>query len=81
MWEFIKAKYAYIHGSFHESEVIAWSRFNVALGSAWVALQASDISPLVNNPRYMAYYIIFSNFVNEMLRRRRADYDDKGALK
>lgn len=81
MWQFIKNEYAYIHGTFHDSEVILWSRFNVALGSAWVALQASDISPLVNNPRYMAYYIIFSNFVNETLRRRKAEYDTNGSIK
>lgn len=81
MWQFIKAKYEYIHGSFHDSEVLVWSRLNVLLGSIWVALQGVDVSPLIKDPKWLVYYIIFSNLVNEMLRRRRADYDDKGAMK
>lgn len=81
MWEFIKAKYEYIHGSFHDSEVIAWSRLQVLLGSLWVALQGVDVAPVIKDPRYMLYYIIFSNLVNEMLRRRKAEYDQNGSIK
>lgn len=81
MWNYLKAKYEYIRGTFHDSEVIAWSRLQVLLGTVWVALQGVDVSPLISDPHYLVYYIIGSNLVNEFLRRRRADYDDTGAIK
>lgn len=81
MWEFIKRECAYLHGTFHDSEVILWSRLNVALGSAWYALQGVDVSPILKDPHYLVLWIIFSNFINEMLRRRRGDYDEDGKLR
>jgi hypothetical protein len=81
MWETIKEKYWAIHSTFHDSSVIVFSRLNVALGMIWVGLQGVDVSPVVNNPKYMVYYVIFSNVVNEMLRRNGAEYDKDGKLK
>lgn len=77
MLQFIKNAYAYVYGTFHGSESIIWSRFNMAFGSAWLALQGADLSPIFNNPKYLSCWIIFSNFVNEMARRRNATYDPK----
>ena len=81
MWQSIKNITAYLVSSFHGSEVLIWSRLNIALGSAWLALQGVDISPLVHDPKLLVYWVIFSNFVNEMLRKRRAEYDDNGNMK
>lgn len=81
MLQFLKDKYLYIHNTFHGSEVILWSRINVALGTAWVALQGVDVSPLIKDPKWLVYYIIFSNLVNESLRRHRAEYEHDGSIK
>jgi len=77
MYEFVKAKFAYLYGTFHDSESILWNRFNVLLGSLWVALQGVDVSPVIHDPKYLVYYIIGSNLINEMLRRRNAEWDPK----
>jgi len=77
----VKDKYRYIHGTFHASEVILWARIQVLAGVIWVALQGVDVSPVISNPKYLVWWIIFSNLVNEALRRRRAEYDHDGNIK
>lgn len=81
MLAWIKNEWDYLYGTFHGSETILWSRLNIAIGSAWVALQGSDLSPVISNPKYIAYWVIFSNFINELFRRRHAEYDDHGNMK
>lgn len=81
MLDWIAQKYWYIHGTFHDSEVILWSRLQVFLASGWIALQGVDVSPVVHDPKWLVYYIIFSNLVNEMLRRRKAEYNHDGSIK
>lgn len=80
MWQTLKQTASYTYGSFHNSESIAWSRFNVVLGSAWIALQGQDVSPVLHEPKYILYYAVGSNFINEWLRRRRAVVDENGSL-
>lgn len=81
MISWLRQEYWYLHGTFHDSSVLVWSRVQVILGTLWVALQGVDASPLISNPKYLVYYIIFSNLVNEMLRRRGAEYHDDGSFK
>ena len=81
MLSWIKSEWNYLYGTFHDSENILWARFNVALGSLWAGLQVADLSPVFNNPKYLTYWIIFSNVVNEWTRRRRADYDEHGNIR
>lgn len=81
MWQFIKEKYLYIHSTFRSSEVILWARFNVLMGTVWIALQGVDVSPLIKDPKYLVYYIIFSNVVNELVRRRKAEFNADGSIK
>lgn len=81
MLAWIKQEWAYLYGTFHDSESILWARFNVLLGSCWAALQGADLSPVFNNPKVLTYWIIFSNFVNEWTRRRRAEYDENGNIR
>lgn len=81
MWQSIKSTVTYTYASFHGSEVIGFSRLNVMLGSMWFAFQGVDMSPILTNPKHLMGYIIFSNFVNETLRRRKATYDDDGSIK
>jgi hypothetical protein len=81
MWQQVKDKYWYVHSTFHDSSVIVFARVNVALGTAWVALQGVDVSPVLKDPKWMVYYVIFSNVVNELLRRSGATYDKDGGLK
>ncbi len=67
--------------SFHNSEVILWSRIQVVVGVIWVGIQGVDVSPIVKDPSWLMYWIIGSNVVNELLRRHRGEYDDNGNLK
>lgn len=77
----LKDECRYLYGTFHSSEVIWWSRIQVAVGTVWVALQGVDVSPVITNPKWLLYWVIFSNLVNEGLRRRRAEYDHNGDIK
>ena len=80
MWSWIKDEFAYLHGTFHDSEVIAWSRFQIMIGLVWQGLQGVDVSPIVDQ-KYLVWYIIFSNVVNELLRRRKAEFNPDGSIK
>jgi hypothetical protein len=80
MWSTIKNTASAAYNSFHGSETILWSRFNMLLGSAWIAIQGQDVSPVLHDPKYILYYAVGSNFINETLRRRGATYDDDGKL-
>lgn len=81
MLQIIKEKALAFHASFHDSSVILFSRVNVALGTLWVGLQGVDVSPVVKDPKWMVYYVIGSNVVNELLRRSGAEYDKDGKIK
>ncbi len=80
MWGKIKALFWYIHNTFHDSEVILWSRVQVLAGVVWVAVQSLDPALLFKaHPEYLVYYLIFSNVVNELLRRSREDWKEPSA--
>lgn len=79
--QWLKQEFALLKGTFHDSSVIVWARLQVLMGIVWLALQGVDLSPLVTNPKYMAYWVIFSNVVNELLRRNGAEYHADGSLK
>lgn len=74
MYEFLKREAGYLHSTFHDSETILWARFQVAVGSAWLALSTADLTPIIVNPKIIAYWTIFNGFVTEMLRRSREDF-------
>jgi hypothetical protein len=73
MYRFLRDKWDYTYGSFHGSEVLIWSRFQVAFGSIWLAVSQSDLSPFISNPKFLSGWLIFNGFVTEYLRRRRAE--------
>jgi hypothetical protein len=81
MLDWIKSEYRYLHGTFHGSSVILWSRLQVFLGTLWFSLQGIDLSPVLTNPKLLMGYLIFSNFVNESLRRSGAEYHPDGTIK
>lgn len=57
------------------SEVVAWARIQVLVGAVWMALSASDLSPLLD-PKYLTYWLIFNGIITELLRRRGTEYRD-----
>lgn len=77
MWNFVRDKCIWVYGTFHNNETIFWARFQVAIGAAWMALSAADLTPIIVNPKYIAYWTIFNGFVSEMLRRSRAEFDHR----
>lgn len=66
MWDKIKAW-------FKRSETIFFARVQVAIGALWSVLIATDLSPLLTNPKIMSGWLIFSGFITEYARRRNAD--------
>ena len=78
MWQFARDKSLYIIETFRGSETIIWARAQVALGSLWMALSAADLTPIIVNPKYIAYWTIFNGVVSEMLRRSREEWNDGG---
>lgn len=70
------AWYKPIHDSFHDSEVILWSRLQVLGGAAWFAASTADLTPLVSNPKYVSAWVLFNGVVTEYLRRRNAEFND-----
>lgn len=81
MLAWIKQEYWLLHGTFHDSSVIVWSRVQVTLGIVWCGLQNIDASPFLTNPKHLAYWMIFSNIINELLRRNGAEYHDDGRMR
>lgn len=81
MWQTVKSTVVYLYGTFNNSETILWSRLQILIGAAWIALQGQDVSPILHDPKYILYYGIGSNFINELLRRRHTTVDEEGSLK
>lgn len=77
----LRQELTYLHGTFHNSETILWARINMVVGAAFAAAQATDLSPIFNNPKVLSAWLIFSNFMTEMARRRNAEFDDHGNMK
>lgn len=82
MWEFVKAKWTYFIGSFHNNETIIWNRFQMALGAAWIAVTSNtdQLAKIIENPKYLGYALMAIAAVGEYLRRRGATFtgaDDK----
>lgn len=75
MWQFVKREFTYLHGTFHDSETILWSRIQMGLGAAWLSISQSDLSQIITNPKWFGYWVIFNAFVTEMLRRSREDFN------
>lgn len=54
---------------FKHSETILWARLQMVVGAIWVALQATDLSPVLQG-KYMTYWLIISGVITELVRRR-----------
>lgn len=81
MWQRVKDEFAYLHGTFHSSEVILWARAQYILLIVYEALQQVDLSLLISDHRLLQGYIFANALISESLRRRNAEYNDDGSLK
>ena len=52
-----------------DSVTIAWARLQVLFGAIWIALQSTDLAPLLN-PKWLTVWLVFSGVVTELTRRR-----------
>jgi hypothetical protein len=77
----IKQEYAYIHSTFHSSEVILWARAQYVLLAVYTALQQVDLSAIISDHRLLQFYIFANALVSEFLRRRNAEYHEDGSIK
>ncbi|MEH2525878.1 MULTISPECIES: hypothetical protein [unclassified Bradyrhizobium] len=66
MWQQWKLKF---WNWVRNSGTIAWARLQILVGCIWVALQATDLSPLLP-PKYFTAWLIISGFITEYIRRR-----------
>lgn len=64
MWDKIKAW-------FRDSETIFWARLQMAAGTIWTVLVATDLSPVLD-AKYLTYWLIASGVITELARRSRA---------
>lgn len=65
--------------SFHDSEVIFWTRLQVILLPVLFGLHTVDWSPFITDKHILIGYIAFNAIFTEILRRHREDwthYDD-----
>jgi len=75
MWNLLRDKSVWVYGTFHNNETILYARVKGMLGCLWFALAGTDLSAIINNPKYLAYWLMFDSFVSEMLRRSRAEFN------
>lgn len=55
---------------FRHSETILWARIQILVGAIWTVAIATDLSPILNNPKYLTAWTLFSGIVTEYARRR-----------
>lgn len=72
-----KADFWKLYWSIHNSEVILWARLQFFVGVVWTVLSTTDMAPLISDPKYLTYWLVFNGVVTEMLRRRKADFGAK----
>jgi len=70
MYETIKTGVVAFHQSFRKSATIFFARLQLLLAALWTVLIATDLGPLIVNPKYVTAWLIFSGFVTEYCRRR-----------
>ena len=75
MWNFLREKTIWAYGTFHNNETIIWGRIQIALGAAWTTIAGSDLSKIIENPKYLGYALMAVGFITEILRRRGAQFD------
>jgi len=80
MWETVKTSATSFHRSFHSSGVIWFARIQVLGGAVWGVLVATDLSPLISDPKVLTGWLIFSGLVTELSRRSNTYEDDDGHL-
>jgi hypothetical protein len=80
MWSSLRDGALAFHRSFHSSVVIWFARFQVLAGAVWTVLIATDLSPVISNPKYVTAWLVFSGILTEMGRRARTVEDDEGRL-
>jgi hypothetical protein len=80
MWQTVKNNALAFHRSFHQSGTIVFARLQVLVGTVWCVLTATDLAPLISNPKYLTYWLIASGVITELSRRSRSVEDEEGHL-
>jgi hypothetical protein len=80
MWEKVKSGALTFHRTFHSSAVILFARLQVLVGAIWAVLTATDLAPLIGNPKYVTAWLVFSGVVTEFFRRSNTTVGDDNRL-
>lgn len=70
MYQTIKSGAIAFHQSFRSSATIFFARAQLVLAAGWTVLIATDLAPVINNPKYVTAWLLFSGIITEYLRRR-----------
>lgn len=81
MWATLRDNALAFHRSFHSSAVIWFARLQVLVGAVWTVLIATDLSPVISNPKYVTAWLVMSGLITEMGRRSRTVEDEDGRLR
>lgn len=81
LWSNIRDGALAFHRSFHSSAVIWFARLQVLAGAVWTVLIATDLSPVISNPKYVTAWLVFSGLITEMSRREHTVEDEEGRLR
>jgi hypothetical protein len=80
MINWIRLKLAYLHATFHDSEVIWLARINMAGGALVTGALMLDPNAFGVDPRIATIWTAVNGALSEYLRRRGATYDKDGNL-
>lgn len=82
MWQTLKTNYLKFHGSFHDSEIIIWSRIQMAVGAIGAGVLLLDPASFDLDAKWTAIWVAANGALSEYLRRRREDFSgDDGSTK
>lgn len=75
MYQTIKVNAIKFHQSFRSSATIVFARLQILLAALWTVLIATDLAPIIQNPKYVTAWLILSGLITEYCRRRPATLD------
>jgi hypothetical protein len=75
MYSTIKGTAQRVHNSFRSSATIVFARAQLVFACAWTVLIATDLAPIIQNPKWITAWLICSGLITEYCRRRPATLD------
>jgi hypothetical protein len=75
MYQTVKTNFLRFHNSFRSSATIVFARVQMLLAAVWSVLIMTDLAPVIQNPKYVTAWLVFSGVITEYCRRRPSSID------